>query len=502
MSDQTRSKQVNLPEAALVGKFILMGRLQIFTPLIVGGGSSLYGDSDIIVLKDEKGQPYIPATSIIGVLKHRFDEELKGDPREENDSFKKQKSYFWGGSYLDKNKDGKMVEKLCQSALLISDARLTPRQKAVIKIRDGIRINPATGIVDQGAKFDYETVAAGVSFDFKLEVNLRKAFEKDLFQAIIGWMGEQLITGQVAFGAMTAQGFGRCQLEDYHYYEFNFNEKKHILAWLQNDPERQKWPEAELHRQEGRTFIRARRDFRIRAGFNIKNSLIVRSYSGNPKDPDAVHLKSGENNVLPATSVRGAIRSRAARIINTLDGNGPEMLKELFGWVSNEPSDTEEAIRGRIVVEEILLSRETVVEEIQKRIRIDRFTGGVINGALFDSMPLWPVNSGENPEITIDIRIKEYSDWEAGLLLLVLKDIWIGDLAIGGEKNVGRGVLQGVRAEVYCGDVDIPIVIKEDKKDEKLLEPEQAQYLEEYVNKLLQEIEKRWPEGINAIREV
>ncbi len=28
-------------------------------------------------------------------------------------------------------------------------------------------------------------------------------------------------------------------------------------------------------------------------------------------------------------------------------------------------------------------------------------------------------------------------------MLLVLKDLWTGDLAIGGEKNIGRGVFKG-----------------------------------------------------------
>jgi len=41
---------------------------------------------------------------------------------------------------------------------------------------------------------------------------------------------------------------------------------------------------------------------------------------------------------------------------------------------------------------------------------------------------------------------------EIGLLLLVLKDVWTGDLSFGGEGGVGRGRLLGRQAQLsYAG---------------------------------------------------
>ncbi|MGQ9815302.1 MAG: hypothetical protein ACUVR3_09155, partial [Candidatus Roseilinea sp.] len=37
---------------------------------------------------------------------------------------------------------------------------------------------------------------------------------------------------------------------------------------------------------------------------------------------------------------------------------------------------------------------------------------------------------------------------EIGLLLLLLKDLWTGDLPLGGESSVGRGRLKGVQAVI------------------------------------------------------
>lgn len=48
-------------KASVTGKMVLVGKLVLQTPLIIGGGSDEQGESDIVVLKDELGMPYIPA---------------------------------------------------------------------------------------------------------------------------------------------------------------------------------------------------------------------------------------------------------------------------------------------------------------------------------------------------------------------------------------------------------------------------------------------------------
>ena len=41
------------------------------------------------------------------------------------------------------------------------------------------------------------------------------------------------------------------------------------------------------------------------------------------------------------------------------------------------------------------------------------------------------------------LRLFDSKDHEIGLLLLLLKDLWTGDLPLGGEISVGRGRLRG-----------------------------------------------------------
>ncbi|ABI69814.1 RAMP superfamily CRISPR-associated protein [Syntrophomonas wolfei] len=446
----------SLEGAAIVKRMLLKAKLRLISPLIIGGGRSLYGDSDVIVLKDENGQPFIPSSSITGALKHAFDEyEYKGGASD----YKKNKLWFWGGEYQLKE-DGEYIKRSCQSAFVIADMMVPEGCRAPVTIRDGIKINRKTGIVETHKKFDFEIVEPGIAFDFKMEVVIRKAFNIELFRSFFNWITAILSGGEFAIGARTGQGFGCCKLEDLTAYEFDYRKPEHIIAWLSAD--HSNMPLVYDPLQLPRAFHPQHKQFHIKAEFNIKNALIVGSYSGNPQAPDKVHIKSRNHNqskdiaILPGTSLRGAIRSRAERIINTLGGNGLDELKELFGWVDDKPGSPEhkEAIRGRIKIEEKQIAGESYCEEIQYRTRIDRFTGGVINNALFDSMPIWS-KEGNKSMVTLELSIKDYKDWEAGLMLLVLKDLWNGDLAIGGEKNVGRGVLRGLSANISMEDVKI-----------------------------------------------
>lgn len=54
---------------------------------------------------------------------------------------------------------------------------------------------------------------------------------------------------------------------------------------------------------------------------------------------------------------------------------------------------------------------------------------------------------GEKVEF-VTITIRDYKPHEAGLMLLVLKDLWTGDLVVGGEKAIGRGVFEGESATI------------------------------------------------------
>lgn len=468
--------------AKITGKLLVQGCLILQTPLIIGGGDS--GDEvDIAVLKDKTGTPYIPATSLTGVLRHYF---------HQNTDYKKtldagQLHGFWGADY----QQGEPANN-CLSALFLSDLTMGKEaQSFTIKVRDGVKIT-AAGIAEDKKKFDYKVLEPGVSFNFKLVVTLRKAYDRQLFEKITAFLIAALASGKISLGAMTTKGFGRCQLTNVKYHRLDFTQKEDVLAWLGNT-----WQNLDESQLEPPLALQKNNHFTIDAWFEIKNSLIVRAYSGNPGDADATHITSNGQAVLPGTAIKGAIRSRARRIINTMGGNGEELLKDFFGWVDDggedkDPGKTKEKYKSRVIIEEMEVKN--VVPAVHNRIKIDRFTAGVMHGALFNTAPLWPgKNSGEMVRIKIILKNKHQagSAWEAGLLLLILKDLWTADLPIGGEKSIGRGVLEGIKAKIIMFD-DHNINITRQNDAGLAVEPEDTKKLEklvtEFVEKCQQEV--------------
>ena len=66
---------------------MISGELHLESPLLISTGEKGY--TDIVIQKDEKGIPFIPASSVCGVLRHYFYNNLMLE-----DEDKKQLEYF------------------------------------------------------------------------------------------------------------------------------------------------------------------------------------------------------------------------------------------------------------------------------------------------------------------------------------------------------------------------------------------------------------------------
>ena len=401
------------------GKIVIKGKIKTKSPLHIGCGSEERSDKDILL--DSDGKAFIPATALIGVLNHAI---IRND-----DHYKQNLKKFWGFAH---EKEGK------QSSIRCSD--LTCLAESPRSIRDGIAIDNKTGMVKPKKKYDYEMLERNSLFEMKMEFTFTdedESFVKQMAATIFAL----LASGDLQIGAKTNNGMGKIQLckDGSKIYLFDFTKKIDVYNWLaQQSP-----PANEIKFELLGTPLQAKiNSFRIEATLELKNSIIIKSYPNDPAMPDAVHIRSLDDPVLTGSSVKGAIRARAERIVKTLK-KSDTIVKNLFGDV-DENSDVKKAKKGKVRVHEIVMPR--FVAELQNRIKIDRFTGGTIEGALFDSMPLF--QDASKKAIQLIIEVPNCKDAEAGLLLLVLKDLWTGDVAIGGEKNVGRGVFKGTIASI------------------------------------------------------
>ncbi len=400
----------------IMERIYIKGELELVSPLILGGGEDEYTDIDL--LKDRDGKPFIPGTSIAGVIRHYLDERLRGD-------YKNLVPILFG----------KKEKESTQSLISFYDA--LPAKEPDIQIRDGVELVHETKTAKDNAKYDYEVLEPRQSFQFRCEIVIREKYasEKDGIKTLVYLIIDAMKKEKIALGAKTARGFGLICLHDEKILCLNMTKKEHIRRWIdfswqdfngnnglsdfsKNIPE---IPETEFAE--------------ITADFEIQYSILIRTYSSSPDNPDATHLTSNGKSVVPGTSWNGAIRHAVYHILKQL--NKPDKYKELtdklFGYVDKEKN---KARASKILI------RESVIEGGRpfpySRNKIDRFTGGVVDSALFDEMPHY------GGKVRLYIVIKQPEMWEIGLVLLALKDIGNGIQPIGGDANIGRGMLRSV----------------------------------------------------------
>ncbi len=463
------------------GVWQLSGILELQSPMAIGCGTDNRSDADVIL--DENDNPFIPATSLVGVLRqltNNCQEVLENRHLWFN---------FWG--FPPQKDDPQKRQK--QSMLKCSDCLLA-NSDVKLRIRDGIKIDEKTGIVEPRKKYDYEIVERGAQFQLKLEAEYHSENEKLNVERMLVTVADLLRKGLVSVGAKTNNGLGKVKLIVDRWQHYDFNNKNSVVNWLKNKTQDSQPPKV-------RSYTLIDQDFYMEVLLDIKNSLIIRANPELTNDvqlddllPDQVSLKSKSDFVIPGSSWKGAIRNRCLRIINTLTENDQKISKKiidhLFGKIGEEHRSSvnkeDRAIKGRLKLSESYLPK--FIAEVQNRIRIDRFTGSVIDSALFDSMPIFPTLK-ENTKIDmakkcvkIEISINNYRDYEVGLLLLVLKDLWTGDLAVGGEKGIGRGVFKGYQATVSVSGKTI--LIPEDLS----ISNNEKNILENYVSRLQSEL--------------
>jgi len=176
---------------------------------------------------------------------------------------------------------------------------------------------------------------------------------------------------------------------------------------------------------------------------------------------DYEHKKLSDKQILiPASSIKGAIAHRTAYHYNkkmleagkdhTQVGEDNEAVKAIFGHKKELSSDkkTELGQKGKILISDCFKPFD---EEKQTKtfdhVSIDRFTGGAIDGALFQEKTV--ARDKESYEIEIllenDIDKKAIKAFEQALKAFeqTLKDITTGMLPLGGATTKGHGVFSG-----------------------------------------------------------
>jgi CRISPR/Cas system CSM-associated protein Csm3 (group 7 of RAMP superfamily) len=417
----------------IVERIIIHGDLVLDTPVHLGNGE---GDGPVdmrLILDPFEGRALLTGASLAGALRSYLREREHGYGQAGDE-----KSLFSALFGWQQDEEGE------QSLLIICDSL---GEKPKIEIRDGVAIDPVTHTAEDNKKFDFELIEAGSHFPLRFELQVRQDRKDKLLKGLaIALQG--LERGEIRLGSRKRKGLGQCRVSEWSVNRYDLSKSSDLILWLNNDTSNKiKGNDIADLLNVGAIDLDQREFFNLEATFTLSGSLLIRSGSGKSDAPDMVHLHSNRNNrqlaILSGTSLVGALRARALRISKTVgtEEQAKIFINKLFGLRIESPEDKPSASR--------LIANETVVEDtidlVQSRIKIDRFTGGSFPTALFSEQPVF---GKSNTLVKILIDIQQPKDAEIGLLLLLLKDLWTGDLPLGGEISVGRGRLQGVNAQL------------------------------------------------------
>ncbi len=447
-------------QAKVIKKIIIKADIKTCSPLRIGSGGT-DGITDILILKDKQGRAFIPSTSLAGVLRSKISSIYSEAAAEK----------LFGRIGKDDSDSNAN-----QSMINISDVIL---EKGEQIHRNGVKINEITGVGEKGAKYDFEALDRGAQGSLNIEITIRRhdidtAVQTDMTHSgardsysEMAYTLADLLSSGIQVGSLTTKGYGEIKSDAALCYEFDFSQKTAAQNWLSYLDDQNRLPK-ESYSGKSKQNILGDKELHIEADFALQNSLIVRDYDENniasQNEEDniaAVQMTSGGDYIIPGTSLKGALRNKAFEILMTLTGNDEDRVQEKLNTMMGYANEQHKANgdvktsgkRSNLYIKDIYISKDKLHSMKQTRNRIDRFTGGTIDNALFSEEPIWQTDKNE-PYIHMNLRVKDCNEAQAGLMLLILRELWQGNLPLGGGKSIGRGVLHGRKCSIQYKDAD------------------------------------------------
>jgi len=467
-------------------RFLVRIIIEAKTPLTVGSGEKNILTNNVVV-KDANGLPYIPGTSIAGIIRSalkitKYEKSFFGfleNPqnrkrRLRNDTKKSinegSKIIFSSAHLVDE--DGTVVEGLITKK---SDYLLHFES---LPIRQHVRIDEKGTSTDKG-KFDEEVVYKGTRFCFEIEMLSPDGLNYHLFEDVLSVLASDVIR----IGGSTRKGLGEIAIIDYKLKKLKLNsenkdEQSNDLSdyinktsslndefWMKEDAYWDKiypangqsypikagdWTTYELLIEPDDFFLFSSGIGNEKADMTPVSEPFFDWSSGAPEQKDGFVL-------IPGSSVKGALSHRVAFRYNKINnvyaddpnvkiedhvGDHNKAVRALFGYSFNNKKGEQETIRGNVLVSDVIQTRSNEQHKILNHVAINRFTGGAMDGALFFE----EITFGKGSIYTLTFKVKNEALEDDGVkkaFHAALFDIAEGRLPLGGGVNRGHGCFHG-----------------------------------------------------------
>jgi len=472
----------------------ITGTLTTKTSLRIGSGETTDAYKDVLkndenqaikvdaVVLDVTGQPYIPATALKGNLrawlKNRSGDEslltaLFGSETQEQEVIGGKVNFF----------DATLSQPLENPAFPPSYWSAKRQANVVV----GVTIDRDTRTAMEKHLFHREVVPPNTTFSVHMTAQGLEKQEVALLLA--GLEGFNDVQAPVTIGSDTAQNQGKFawQLE-----KIECIDAEKAKKWLEQNANEMWFNSFEpIDYQEFHDLIPQLISKHATLQLNLElifdSPFLVNDPSLYQKDKTPNHQPKRDlrgHAILPARSIRGAIRTQAERIIRTLGG------KAGFLADKNEVKDGDLAAqlfgttewKTPISISDFTLVENTGIPFHQEFVSIDRFTGGSGDGLKFNAASVYkPTFTGQ-----WSIDLERIEPWGLGLLALVIRDLCEGDITFGfgAAKGYGRchGTLKNWSLN-QIGKVAGKFTLTEDKKSS--LEKRELSEIKILINELV-----------------
>lgn len=409
-----------------VYKYIIRAECQ--QPLHVGSAMGSQYDAEVLTHPIDD-RPFIQATSLAGVFRDYYTQVCGKDSAQE----------LFGKAVGDENESSK-------SKIQFTDG-IFDKDTIQIELRSRIKINNETGTVqnnvtkesekNSGQKFEMEYIGAGAKLEFTVYLyDVRKEFEKQFYECLAG-----IQSGNIQVGGQKSNGCGCLKLNQVLYKKFNLKKDTDRNQWFdEDDLKNDEYEMLDLKKDLPKPEKKDAYDIHVSAktdGELLIKAMAVLSEDSEADTPDAKNMQNAEKEyIIPATSLKGALRNRM-ELIASYKNIDKKIIDQIFGKAS---SDVEEGNVGNICFYDTVVGKkeENDANKLRIRIHIDKFTGGVMNGALFSEQCV-----AGDVEFHIRILDREKQEQTAkqtcALVALALRDMANGQVTLGSGYSIGRG---------------------------------------------------------------
>lgn len=431
------------------------------TPIAIGTGREDIV-TDAPVVRDVNGLPYIPATSLTGVIRHalRIGKEDKNVVFGYHDKNGGQGSRLILTDAVMIGEEGNAMDGICN--IPNDDFYSHYIEK---NVRQHVRITDK-GVADteRYGKFDNEVVYKGTRFVFEMEL-LSDAPEVEDFENSL----KQLYDETFRIGGGTRCGYGKLKVVWCERVRLDLTEAKDLKAYLKKSSSLSSpWEFARVHEEERTSASAGWTKYELKLeplDFMLFGSGMGDEEADNTPMTDIVvewneqgkPCFSKQKTLIPATSVKGALAHRTAYHFNKKKGifanqikteserkqyvgSSNEAVKTLFGTSADTTSGDNRGKRGSVILSDVI--QHEVETKVFHHNKIDYFTGGTIDGALFQEKSIWGKDKSYELEILVDN--KALADEDVKLAFEdSLRDLCEGLLPLGGVTGRGNGVFGG-----------------------------------------------------------